>query len=325
MGVLLSNKEVVSQSERVYAQFGKKWNDFSHFNFKLDHRNTEELKNIGIGKVLLMVAMGESTEALLPTIKENRHLFDLVTNDKCFGLLMDNGITPDYVMLCDANVPFKFFEPYIEKSKNVKLISTVYGNIEWTEKWKGDRYFYINRDSIQSELEFLKIFGNDTRMIPAGSNVSNAMVTFFNGADNRVNINWAGYERYLLVGFDYSWRPDGNYYAFLDPKPKRHYMNHRTLIDLYGHVAFTSENLLFSAKWLVSYVTSFKLPVVNCSERGILEIKRDTLKNQLSKINPDPLVRKRVRELFENAKKMNEAFNYANDLFNDSRGAIIWQ
>lgn len=292
---LLSYSDVKRQSECVYKQFGEsRWIPFAKVNAGLDRANMDELKNSGIGKILLLAAMGESTEEAIPVIQKYRDRFDIVVNDKMFGYMMDRGIKPDFVMVCDTNIPFRWIEKYIPVTAGVKLIATPYANTEWTKAWKGPRYFYVAEDAIDSHHVFSEIMGKNTRIIPAASNVSNAMLVFFVGANNQANINWAGYDKYLMTGYDYSWRPSvaeggiktGKYYAFEDPKPKRFYMNHRTILDVNNDWVHTSENLLFSAKWLISYIQTFKPPVMNCSGRGILDIPwRDTLENQLKRID----------------------------------------
>lgn len=330
MSAFLNQKEILDQSKQVFAQFGEKWKQNCLFNSKLPQRPAAALQNAGIAKTLVMCAMGESLEQQVEVIKKYRDRFDVITNDKCFGLLLEHGVKADFVMLCDASIPFRHIGAYIHDTKGVGLISTVYGNIEWTELWRGERFFYVNRDSIYSERIFRQMWadaghGSDIRTIPAGSNVSNAMLAFMLGCDNGASINWGGYDRYLLVGYDFSWRPDGHYYAWSDPRPKRFYMNHRTLIDAFGNIVFTSENLLFSAKWLQSYLEFFQAPVFNCSGRGLLTFKNQPLEKMLERINPDAKKREHVRELFVAAQAAYQSFVGAQQLFEKERGELSWQ
>jgi hypothetical protein len=247
--------------------------------------------------------------------------------DKAFGKLLDNGIKADYVMLADANIDYDtWLAPYIWQTEGVKLISTVYANPQWTSKWRGDVTFYMNKDAIGTERNFLPTWGDNMRIIPASSNVSNAMVVFMLGCDDNSRINYAGYQHYFLTGFDYSWQTDGNYYAFCNPADKRHYMNHRTFLDCYKNICHTSENLIFSAKWLMQYIETFKIPVMNCSGRGLLEISsRGELSAILPKMTPDKTVPKRIREEYENLRKLHSAFNEAEAKFNKNREVLIWQ
>jgi hypothetical protein len=326
MGVILTGEQVRKQSEAVFAQFGEsKWLPFAKTNAALIRRDAHELANVGIGKVLTLVTMGESLEGEIETLKKYRDRTDIACNDKAFAFLMERGITPDYVIICDCNIPFRWIEKWVDKTEGIKLLATPYANPEWTTAWKGPRYFYVNRDAIDSDRKFLPIFGMKTRTIPAGSNVSNAMLVFFTGMDERSKVNWSGYEQYLLVGYDYSWRPTGKYYAFDDPVPKRFYMHHRTMIDMNFDMVFTSENLLFSAKWLYSYITNFHLNAVNCSGRGILDIPlKSKLEKNLSRINPDKAKRAMVRDLYESMKAAYVSFKRAEQNFQELKEGLIY-
>lgn len=325
--ILLEAGEILKQSEAVFKQFGEsKWKPFAEKNSKLERGSMEEIRNSGIGKFMLLVAMGQSLEENIDVIKKYRDRVTITTNDKNFGKLLERGVKADYVMICDCNVLYKHLEPYIEETKDVAMIGTPYANVEWTEAWKGKRYFYVNRDAISSETIFKKYFGEDVRTIPAGSNVSNAMFVFWNGADEKQNVNWGGFEQYILVGYDYSWRPGyagGHYYAWDDAKPKRYYMNHHTMLDFWKNPVFTSQNLMFSAKWMQSYINAHGLPVINCSMRGLLEIPYAPLEAVLSAINPDPKGSLNVRRAFDVAKSANLTFEGAKVLFDKSREELL--
>jgi len=321
MAVVVTQKDVVNQSTQVWNQFGEsKWIPFAKENAKLGRRSTEELRNSGIGKFLVSAAMGESLEESVPILKQYRDRFDLLTCDKGFGKLLEQGLKADYVMICDCNILPKWIDPYIEETKGVSLICTPYANPAWTTRWLGPRYFYVNKDAINTQKYFMPIFGEDIRVVPASTNVSNAMVVFWTGADETNHYNWGGYEQILLTGYDYSWRPDGKYYAYEDMKPKRHYMSHRVMLDINNDWVRTSENLYFSAKWMYSYLTTFRLPVVNCTGRGILYTPlRGKMETCLAAIKPGLDARTHVLQQFELAKLANKNFEAAKELFEKSR------
>lgn len=324
MGNVLTPKEVEEQSKQVFGQFGKKWKKWAKYNAKLPLINSEKLRNVGLGKFLVSAAMGESLEENIEIMKAYRDRFDLITCDKGFGILLEHGLKPDFVMICDSNIPFKWLEKYIDQTKDIALLMTPYANIKWTHRWRGPKYKFVSKDAIETEKIFLEILGQDTRIIPAGSNVSNAMITFWLNFFGQKVDNFGGYEAYFLVGYDYGWRPNGNYYAFSNPKPKRYYLNHRTLLDMNKDMFFTSENLLFSAKWLFSYITTFNLPMVNCSQRGLLAIPRcGSLKNQLMKINPNKDIIKNIRIKYKQLLKVKKEFEMINQEFNQAREALV--
>jgi len=323
----LTYKDTKKQSLAVFGQFGEsKWIPFAKENAKLPRRDIEELKGAGIGKFLVNVAMGASLEQDIEILKKYREKVDIVTCDKGFPLLLDHGIKADYVMICDCNVLFDRVKNYINESVGVKLICTPYANLEWTSAWKGDRYFFVNKDSIQTEKVFLEIFGKGMRVIPAGSNVSNAMVIFFIGVDEYSRINWGGYEKIFLTGYDYSWQRNGNYYAFSNPIPKRYYMTHRTILDKNGEWVFTSENLFFSAQWLLQYARAYDLPMVNCSRQGILTIpNQGNMENELKKINNSGILRDIVKSSYGLAVRLKRDYDDAIQNLNKTREALSWQ
>ncbi len=351
MGVILDYEDVRKQSQAVWNQFGEsKWIPYTQINNRLPNRRDPwELQGSGVGKFAVLAAMGASIEKHVDILKKYRDRFDLITCDKGFGMLLEHGLKADYVQLCDCNIQYKWIEPYINETVGVKLLATTYANVEWTTKWRGPIYLYTNKDALQSERKFLPIMGQPDlsklgftddslkigksfqRVIPAGSNVSNAMLIFMVGVDEELQTSFAGYEHFFLTGYDYSWKPfgdqftckTGNYYAFANPMPKRFYMNHRTMIDVNGDPIQTSENLLFSAKWLYSYITAYKLPVTNCSEAGILEIpNRKPLEECLSRIRTSPQAVARIRKELGVCQDALSVLRNAQDNLNESRRAL---
>jgi len=323
----LTFQDVKRQSLSVFNQFGKsKWIPYAEENAKHPlRRDPMELKGCGIGKVLVSAATGSSLEDKIEILKKYRDRFDLITCDKGFKPLLDHDLKADYVMLCDCNIVFQKWAPREEDTVGVKLIATPYANVDWTRKWRGPIYFYLNRDAIESEKVFTKIMGSNLRMIPASSNVGNAQVVFMIGIDEYNVDPFAGYERIYLVGYDYSWGVDGNYYAWSDPKPKRYYMASQNVLDLTGNLVLTSENLIFSARWLAQYVNMCRLPVYNCSGRGILGINQVDLEKELASIDTrmTPVIRSAER-VFQTSKVAAETalknlFTFKEELFHASR------
>lgn len=320
----LSYQDVKKQSTAVFGQFGEsKWIPFAKENSQhTNRRDPMELQNCGVGKVLLAVAFGASLESQIETIKKYRDRIDIICPDKAFKPLMDHGVRPDYVMLCDCNIMWPKWGPDEVDTKGIKLLATPYANTMWTRRWQGPIYFYVNRDAIGSEKIFLEILGSKTRSLPASSNVSNAQVVFMTGIDEWNRSVFAGYEKILLTGYDYSWKPEGNYYAWANPKPKRYYMHHQTLRDYNQDRVFSSENLIFSAKWLTTYVQSFGLNVVNCSGGGLLDIKKGDLEKELSRI--DTRATKKIVNALETVKFASMAKDSALTAFNTAREELCY-
>jgi len=272
---MLNKKDIQRQSESAYKQWCVQWREQARINSKWPMKSLLPFRNSGVGKAILCVANGYSLEEQMPVIKEHWKKVDIICCDKSLKHLIDNGINPTYCMVCDANVPV---DPYLtgidDQLQDTILVANVCANPKWIEKgnWK-DRYFYCVEDVLKSEKEFTKISGCPNT-IPAGTNVSNAVVIFLAQANNDLRQNFFGYDKMLLIGFDYSW-PMDSYYAFDKMGGgKYNYMRHAYLTDFVGRRVFSSGNLLFSARWLSQYIETFKLPVVQCSKRSILGTKK---------------------------------------------------
>jgi len=267
---------ILKQSKNAYRQWKELWRKHAKMHGKFTQKSLEDYVNSGVGKALLLVANGYSFEENIETIKKYRDQVEIMACDKTLGHLIDNGIKPDFCLVCDAMVDYeKYMKPWEDQLDETVLFMNVCANYKWSHNgnWK-DSYFFVNKDIIKSELEFGELSGCPN-IIPAGTNVSNAMVVFATQSDNLGRRNFFGYDKILLIGFDYCWKFDGKYYAFdEDGYGKKYYMKHRYLKTRGGEDAYTSNNLLFSAQWLESYIANFKLPVVNCSKSTILGITK---------------------------------------------------
>jgi len=299
----LNSASIVQQSKNALAQWGKQWTEHAKIHSKYPQKSLDEFKNHGVGKALVICATGYSLEQNMDMIIKHRDNIDLMVCDKSLGILLDKGIEPDFCMVCDANVSHeKYCNPWAEQLQNTVLFQNVCGNPEWTEKgnWK-DIYFFVNEDAIKSEKKFGPLTGS-TNFIPAGTNVSNAMLVLICQSRNDARLNFFGYDKILLVGFDYCWHPQGKYYAYNeDGGGKKYFMKHVCLLDKNGEYVYTSNNLLFSAQWGEQYISTFSLPVVNCSQYSILgKCTSDSLENHITysyKKEDRKIVREKVKKM----------------------------
>lgn len=301
---------IIQQSKSAYNQWKEIWRSNSTDISRLaPHKSMNFFANTGVGKACLVVANGYSFEKYIDVIKENKDNVDILCCDKTLGHLLDNGITPTYCMVCDANVDYeKYMKPWEDQLQDTIMFSNACANPEWAfnGNWK-DKIFFVNKDAIQSEKEFCEL-SKCSNTIPAATNVSNAMVVLLTQADNEGRKNYFGYDKILLVGFDYSWTLGGSYYAFdKDADGKSNYMRHVYCVDKSGAHAYTSGNLLFSAQWLEKYISNFKLPVVQCCEETLLGCLYNGKLEQQIKYNYKPSDRSIVRsDLNKRAGLLNE-------------------
>lgn len=272
---MLDSNAIRAQSLNAYGQWKDIWRANAKAHSKFQMKPLTDFVNIGVGKAVLCVATGHSFELEIETIKKYQDKVDIFVCDKSLGACLDNGIRPTYVMVCDAKVSYeKYLKPWENQLEGITLFANACGNTQWTHNgnWK-DIYFFVNMDILGSEKEFSELSGCKN-FIPAGTNVSNAMVVFMTQSDNHGRKNFFGYDKILLVGFDYSWTENGNYYAFnKDGNGKHNYMRHMFIRNIDNDFCYTSNNLAFSAAWLEQYVKGFNLPVVQCSGKSVLNIK----------------------------------------------------
>jgi len=271
----MKKDEVKQQSLNAYNQWCEQWREHAKHNSKHTQKPLADFENIGVGKACVLVGNGASFETEIETLKKYKDKVDIICCDKTLGHLIDNGIKPTFCMVCDANVNYeKYMKPWEDQLDETVMFSNVCGNPEWGDNgnWK-DKYFFVNEDVLQSEKEFSELSGCKNT-IPAATNVSNAMVVFLTQCDNKARRNHFGYDKYLLIGYDYCWLAGGSYYAFdYDGGGKRNYMRHQYLYDFQNNMAYTSNNLHFSARWLDNYINVFKLPVIQCGKSTVLPLK----------------------------------------------------
>lgn len=273
----LSESHLIKQSKTAYNQWCVQWRDHAKEHAKFPKKSFSDFENIGIGKACLAVANGYSLEENIETIKKYQKNVDILCCDKSLGHLLDNGITPTYCLVCDANVDYeKYMEKYKDKLQDTILFINACANPKWSHNgnWK-EIYFFVNRDVIDSHKEFSALSGT-TNLIPAGTNVSNAMIILLTQCDNNKRQNFFGYDKILLIGFDYSWKHAGNYYAFdKDGGGKNKYMKHAYFNSPRGEFCYSSGNLIFSKDWILKYINTFNLPIVQCAKDSLLQLKHN--------------------------------------------------
>ncbi len=264
----MNHDQIVKQSVQCYKQWAPQWRKHAEEHSQYEMKSFENFRNIGIGKAILAVANGYSFEENIEVIKANAHNVDIIACDKTLGHLIKAGIKPTYCIVCDANVSYeKYLKPYESELKDTILIQNVCGNPLWTKNgnWR-DRYFYVNKDVMSYEKEFMAISGCQNA-VTAGTNVSNMMIVILTQSDNERRQNLFCYDKILLIGFDYSWRADGKYYAFDDDGGgKKFYMRHIYGMSHSGKMIFSSNNLSSSASWLHLYIKAYAVQTVQCGQ-----------------------------------------------------------
>lgn len=269
----MNENQIRKQSEVAYKQWAKQWREHCVEHSKVPQKSFEDFRDVGMGRAILCIANGYSFEENIELIKKHNKNVDIMCCDKALGHLLDHGIKPTYVVVCDANVDYKrYLEPWKDQLNESILFINACANPKWTfgANWK-EIYTFVNKDIIQSEKEFSELSGCKNVII-AGTNVSNAMLILLTQCENNNRQNFFGYDKYILLGYDYSWKYGGKYYAFNeDGDGKDLYMRHLHMYANDGTPLYTSGNLWFSKNWIENYIKTFSLPVIQTAPHSVLQ------------------------------------------------------
>lgn len=276
---MLSHQEVLNQSRIAFRQWGEIWERHAKENgekHRLEQNTVKDFIHKGIGKTLVCVGLAPSFEKKFDILKKYRDNVDIAIVDKALGPCIDGGIKPDFVFLSDAVISYEeWCEPWVDKTDGIVLISNVTANPKWSKNWRGPVYFTVNKDNIETEKIYGPLSGCDD-LIPASSNVGNSIVVFAT--------QFMNYDKYLLLGYEFVFTDDHTYYAFKDTD-KRYWMRHGLSIDTEGRLAYVTQNLLFTCRWLGDYYKAELLKrgikVINCSGGNILELPSGNLERQM--------------------------------------------
>lgn len=326
----MSEEEIIHQSKSCYGQWAEQWRENAKFHgTRFPMHSFKDFANSGIGKSALCVANGYSFEENLGTIKKYQHMVDIVACDKTIKHLLDNEVKVKYCIVCDANVSYEtYLEPIKDKLEDVTLFINVCANTKWATfgNWK-NIIFFANQDVLKSEKEFMALSGCPNLMV-AATNVSNQMVVALTQADNKSPRNYFGYDKYLLIGFDYSWNND-HYYSFdTHGGGKTYYMRNIYMKNIADELVYTSTNLLFSARWFEQYIKAFNLPIYQCSKRSILMGVSGTVKDLATEMQyayrqeDSFLVQKLVKMKTEYHALMNDIDRKLKDIAYDHMAAV---
>lgn len=274
----LNAEDTKRQSNAAYKQWAETWRKHARharqINEKRGNNSILDLALMGHNRAAVLVALGQSLEEHIDTIKkyQTKDGVDVVCCDKAFKVLMERDIKPRIVYVADAVVSYEMWcEPFIEQSEDIILIASVTANEKWSENWKGPVYFIVNKDNVGTDKEMMKLSGI-TDLLPASAIVGNAVIV--------ASTQLLGYSKQFMVGYDYSWQPEKNYYAFSGDHDgivgdKRVWQKNDICIGINGSITFMSENLTFAARWLKNFylakVQSLPIEIYNASGSGIIE------------------------------------------------------
>jgi hypothetical protein len=292
---VVEKNETIEQSTRAFNRWKRIWDKNAKENASRWQDN-EPLRGKGARRQAIVFSFGPSLERNIREVKSNNmhYDYDIICVDKALKSLVEGGIVPDYVMLCDAQVSFEKYgnvDPAV--CKRATLISTITANPKWSKHWHengGKIYFTVNKDGIGTHRryrEFLDYREGKSISIPASSNVGNSAYV--------ITTIHMGYQTVLLAGYDYSFKLDGEYYGKANNakdtnfKLKKHsFNNHATAIDINYDFVQCSRNMDFSARWLTDFIVAMErdlgITTVNITNAGILGVHGPVRQGKLKEV-----------------------------------------
>ena len=285
----MNKQETINQSNRTFNKWKGIWSDNVDENLKSFSKFTidEEKRN---GDSVIILAYGPSFTRNIDKIKELKlhHKHDIICVDKALKGVLKNKIIPRAVVSSDARIKISeclnIDEFDVSLVKRISLFVCVTSHPSWAKFWKengGTIHFYINKDAIGTQREYRDRFNYDPEKgdqkafsLPAAVNVANTAYT--------ICVLKLQYKVIMLAAFDYSFKYWGNYYGeecyndkHRDLKAsKKNVDNQIHVIDVNNNIVQTSHSMLFSARWLINFVSAVsqqqQVKTINITGEGIL-------------------------------------------------------
>jgi len=268
---------------------------------------------------VLLVAAGPSLDRNVKKIQEFKDRFIIVCADVALFKMLQYNIKPDFVVNIDPHESISRFWKDFDTSELCLVCPTTI-NPKALELWKG-RIFFFNQTDRAGEPKGVLL----KKLTKATSGWGSIYNQFFVGATMLQFSMILNPAKILLAGYDFGYTDDKAYCdGLLDIKI---YLNDVPVgSDEYnqwmekvkaaeikrevqarlsnGQDIWTSNTLLFYKNEFVKLIQSSKLPVVNCTEGGILtEIIRMPLEKAVQEYCKVPIQRKDVFEMPKRKRK----------------------
>jgi len=289
---LVTREETVNQSRRTLDKWGELWES----NCKVNRANfrKHEFDYKKKSEKCYLFSFGPSFESNLKNlIKTKEHYANHVgCVDKALGGLLKYSTIPHTVVTADARIRIDECLNGVDEGFAGVALKTTHFFICATSdpSWilfcnkYGIKYtIFLNKDTIKSHHEFKKYFNvnrldieQDAILLPASVNVGNCLYM--------IHALIYNFSHIFLLGYDYSFQYKSRYYGMESFAPvhrdfgrdKRILEAHTVVPDLTGALVYTSQNLLFSAKWLVDAIDKLfrgrKCFTYNLTGAGIVTI-----------------------------------------------------
>ncbi|MBI9106933.1 MAG: motility associated factor glycosyltransferase family protein [Spirochaetales bacterium] len=159
---------------------------------------TRSLSELHTDKPVIAIGAGESLDGCISFIKANRNTFFLAAADTAVSTLLNNGITPDLLIVLEAQHAnlYDFYDP---EALRIPAAFDLTSSPEVIRKHQGKKYFFISEFDRTQFLTSLKNEGLLPPLIPPLGSVGIAAVYIALCISNNI---------VLHCGLDFSFIPD---------------------------------------------------------------------------------------------------------------------
>ena len=162
----------------------------------------------------ISVAAGPSLKDDLEDLKKMRKHRERICVDASLGFLVDNGLIPDFCVTTDFSDKILLMLDREDKpidTSGIKLVANVITHPKVIEKWKGEVYWFVMMNNVY-DIDYQKFMDDmhalETKVgakLAPGGNVSSIALGF--------GLSVRNYEKIILYGHDFCWKPEGDFYA----------------------------------------------------------------------------------------------------------------
>jgi len=163
----------------------------------------------------ISVAAGPSLENDFNDLVKMRKHRELICVDASLKFLIQKGLTPDFCVTTDFSDKILFMlegkDGSLIDTSHIKLVANVITHPKVIEAWEGEIYWFVMMNNVY-DIDHQKFIDDmhalETKVgakLAPGGNVSSIALGF--------GLSVRNYNKLLLYGHDFCWKPDGDFYA----------------------------------------------------------------------------------------------------------------
>ncbi len=217
----------------------------------------DDLKEQFQGKELYIVAAGPSLDKNFLRLKDlDRTKSIILATGTVFRKLMNAGITPDYVIVTDAN-PRVYHQIAGYENSSVPMLYLSSASKSFAQNYKGRKYIICQRDFDKAE-DFAR--EKNLMLFQTGGSVSTTAL------DIGISL---GCERILFLGLDLAFTDHYVHAADTSRRELASTQDLRQIIDINGNQIYTSKSLDIYRQWIENRIRQVKgIEFIDATEGG---------------------------------------------------------